>query len=175
MEELNRISKQEFVNASKIPIVIVLDNIRSQNNTGSIFRSADAFRIEALYLCGITATPPHREIHKTALGATESVLWRYFPESTDALLDLISKGYQPVAVEQAHNSIPLNHYQKPANIKLALVFGNEIDGVNDSVLKLCTNVLEIPQSGTKHSLNIAVSVGIVLWHLCKNESMIQSV
>jgi tRNA G18 (ribose-2'-O)-methylase SpoU len=165
MAELNRLDQQEFIKAPKLPVVIVLDNIRSQNNTGSIFRTADAFRIESICLCGITATPPHREIHKTALGATETVVWKYYPETMNAITELINNGYRIIAVEQAHSSIPLNEFQMDINEKIALVFGNEVEGVDESVLHHSAHILEIPQFGTKHSLNVAVSVGIVIWDI----------
>lgn len=167
-EALNRISTAEFKNAKKIPLVIVLDNIRSLNNIGSVFRTADAFLVEAIYLCGITATPPHREIQKTALGATETVVWKHFNTTIDALNELQQKNYQLVAVEQAENSLMLNNFQPKNDKKWALIFGNEVDGVAQTVIDKANFVLEIPQYGTKHSLNISVSVGVVVWDIfCK--------
>jgi tRNA G18 (ribose-2'-O)-methylase SpoU len=163
MEELNRIDKDQFKQASKIPVIIVLDNIRSQNNTGSIFRTADAFRLEGIFLCGITATPPHREIQKTALGSTESVHWRYFHTTLEALGHLQEQGYTLIAVEQTRNSVSLQDFQAEKGRKYALLFGNEVNGVGESELEKCSLVIEIPQFGTKHSLNVAVSVGIVIW------------
>lgn len=163
MEELNRIDTDQFIRASKVPVIIVLDNIRSQNNTGSIFRTADAFRLEGIFLCGITATPPHREIQKTALGSTESVYWRYFQTTMDAIGYLQEEGYKLIAVEQTHNSMALQDFKPDKGQKYALVFGNEVNGVGEAELEKCSLVLEIPQFGTKHSLNVAVSVGIVIW------------
>ncbi len=162
-DELNRLSVEDFKMAEKTPIVVVLDNIRSLNNVGSAFRTADAFRIEAIYLCGITARPPHREIHKTALGATESVSWKYYENTVNAIDDLKRMGYRTLSIEQVDNSVMLNDFRPSDNEKYALVFGNEVQGVDDEVLCLSDTVLEIPQMGTKHSFNITVSVGIVLW------------
>lgn len=162
-EELGRLSQEEFRAVEKLPLVIVLDNIRSLNNTGSVFRTADAFRFKAIYLCGFTATPPHREINKTALGATETVDWRYFPTTLDAIGELKSSGYQIISVEQAENSTCLSQMRWNREKPVALIFGNEVEGVNQSVVDESDLVLEIPQFGTKHSLNIAVSVGVVGW------------
>jgi 23S rRNA (guanosine2251-2'-O)-methyltransferase len=164
-EELGRKSIDEFKAAGKSPIVVILDNVRSLNNIGSIFRTSDAFLIEKLYLCGITATPPHREIQKTALGATESVDWEYFAKTEEAVEVLLERGYQLVAVEQAENSIVLNAFVPEPDKKYALVFGNEVKGVEQSVVNKCQACIEIPQLGTKHSFNVAVSVGIVLWDI----------
>jgi 23S rRNA (guanosine2251-2'-O)-methyltransferase len=164
MDELNRKSTEEFKSASKTPIVLVLDNIRSMNNIGSVFRTADAFLVEGIYLCGVTATPPHREIQKTALGATETVNWKHFPATIDAVTDLRNGGYTVYAVEQAENSTMLDTLHI-TDKKIALVFGNEVNGVEQSVIDACTSCIEIPQYGTKHSLNLAVSVGIVVWDL----------
>jgi 23S rRNA (guanosine2251-2'-O)-methyltransferase len=165
MSELNRLSIEEFKSAEKSPVVLVLDNIRSQNNVGSVFRTADAFLAEEIILCGITATPPHREIHKTALGATESVRWRYFEQTREALTELRSKGYRIIAVEQTDASIPLQDFLPPEGKKLALLFGNEVNGIDEQLLELADLSIEIPQSGTKHSINISVAVGIVLWDI----------
>ncbi len=165
MPELNRLSVEEFKLAGKLPVLIVLDNIRSQNNIGSVFRTADAFRIEAVYLCGITATPPHREIHKTALGATESVDWQYFPATVDAANELLKKGYTLLAVEQAEGSVSLPDFQPASGAKFAIIFGNEVNGVDDEVMSLVSGCIEIPQFGTKHSINVSVAVGIVAWDL----------
>ncbi len=162
-EELNRLTVQEFRQAPKTPIVLVLDNIRSFNNVGSAFRTADAFRLEAVYLCGITARPPHREIHKTALGATESVVWKYFSKTEEAVRELAASGYLIISIEQTDNSLMLNTFSPLKNNKYALVFGNEVQGVDNEILNMSDAVLEIPQYGTKHSLNITVSAGIVLW------------
>lgn len=162
-EELNRLTPEAFKEATKIPVIIVLDNIRSQNNIGSVFRTADAFRIDKIYLCGITATPPHREIQKTALGATESVDWEYLPETKTALEKLRSEGYILIVVEQAEKSKKLGEFKFRINEKLAFVFGNEVHGVQQEIVDMADAVLEIPQFGTKHSFNIVVSAGIVLW------------
>ena len=170
-EELNRLSIESYKLAEKLPIVLVLDNVRSLNNIGSIFRTADAFRIKSIFLCGITATPPHRDIHKTALGATDSVDWKYFKTTEKALLELKKNGYLILAVEQADNSILLNNFQPSKAEKFALIFGNEVHGVGSNVIEMADQCIEIPQSGTKHSFNVSVSAGIVLWdiylNLCK--------
>ena len=163
MPELNRLNVTDYHNVTKIPIIIVLDNVRSMENVGSFFRTADAFRIEAIYLCGITARPPHREIHKTALGADESVDWKYFETTVEACEHLKSSGYRIFAVEQVEGSIMLDDFKTPE--KSAYIFGNEVDGVDDEVLKYCEQAIEIPQEGTKHSLNVSVSGGIVMYHL----------
>ena len=163
MPELNRLSVTDYRKVKKLPIIIVLDNIRSMENVGSFFRTADAFRIEAIYLCGITACPPHREIHKTALGADESVNWQYFPSTKEACEHLKSMGYRLFAVEQVEDSIMLDDFKTPENS--AYIFGNEVDGVDDDVLAYCEQAVEIPQEGTKHSLNVSVSGGIVMYHL----------
>lgn len=164
LSELNRLTIETFHAAEKNPVVVVLDNIRSMHNIGSVFRSCDAFRIESLFLCGITATPPHREIQKTALDATESVDWKYCENTVDAVKHLKSRGYMIYAVEQTDKSLLLHTIEVTKNKKTALIFGNEINGINDDVLPYCDYGLEIPQYGTKHSLNISVSVGILLWH-----------
>tara|TARA_B100001093_G_scaffold191321_1_gene183851 strand:- start:2245 stop:2778 length:534 start_codon:yes stop_codon:yes gene_type:complete len=166
--ELNRLSLKDFKLASKLPLVIVLDNIRSLNNIGSVFRVADAFLIEKIFLCGISAKPPHRDIHKTALGATDSVEWEYFEESLNCIQDLQNKGYLCIAVEQVENSISLDSFEHSNKKKVALVFGNEVRGVKQNVVDLCDQCIEIPQLGTKHSLNIAVSSGIVVWEFFKS-------
>ncbi len=162
MSELNRLTSEEFKEVDKLPIVVVLDNVRSLLNVGSVFRTSDAFLINEIHLCGVTATPPHKEIHKTALGATESVDWRYFENTLDSVKELKDKGYVVLGLEQTEGAIMLNNYDF-SNKKVALVFGNEVKGVEDAVLKQCDNSLEIPQFGTKHSLNISVSAGIALW------------
>jgi tRNA G18 (ribose-2'-O)-methylase SpoU len=164
MDELGRKSISEFKQAGKTPIIVVLDNIRSMHNVGSIFRTADAFLIEAIYLCGFTPQPPHRDINKTALGATETVEWKYFVTTIDAVSQLKKEGYFIYSVEQAEGSISLENgdFQQPKN---ALIFGNEVEGVNDEVLDASDACIEIPQLGSKHSLNVSVSVGIVLWKL----------
>ncbi|MEG1572070.1 MAG: RNA methyltransferase [Bacteroidales bacterium] len=166
-EDLGRLSIEEFKQAEKLPFCVVLDDIRSLHNIGSVFRTADAFRVEHLYLCGITARPPHREIQKTALGATESIDWSYFPSCSDCILNLKQKGYLICALEQALESISLSEFQPPKGAKIALILGNEVEGVNTEVMNLCDYALEIPQYGTKHSLNVSVSGGIGIWEIWK--------
>ena len=165
--ELDRKNIEQFRKAEKTPFIIVLDNIRSQSNTGSVFRTADAFLVEAIYLSGITAQPPHREIHKTALGATESVEWKYFSKTSEAVLELKQKGYILLAVEQTEGAVELQDTKIDPGKKYALVFGHEINGVAQDIVDMCDACIEIPQFGTKHSFNIAVSAGIVLWELDK--------
>ncbi len=164
MDELNRKTTEQFKTAHKTPIVIVLDNVRSMNNVGSVFRTADAFLLQAIYLCGVTAKPPHREIQKTALGATESVEWKYFNTTIEAVNSLKNEGFKIYAVEQAEESIMLDKFTVAPG-KIALIFGNEITGVEQTVINACDGCIEIPQYGTKHSLNLAVSVGIVVWEM----------
>ncbi len=166
-EELNRKTIEQFKVAGKNPVRVVLDNVRSQHNVGSVFRTCDAFLMEGICLCGITATPPHREISKTALGATESVDWQYFEATREAIRMLRSEGYQVYAVEQTVHSLPLHEVEIKEGLKYALVFGHEINGVDQEVVNMCDGAIEIPQHGTKHSLNIAVSAGIVLWEFFK--------
>lgn len=165
--ELDRLDQIAFCEAPKIPVVVILDNIRSQSNIGSFFRTCDAFRMQELVLCGITATPPHREIQKTALGATETVVWRYSPSTVEVLDNLRANGYVIAAIEQAEPHKSLDQYDFLFDQPLALVFGNEVDGVSEEVMKLVDFAIEIPQSGTKHSLNVAVSGGVVLWDVYK--------
>ncbi len=165
MEELERVSVEEFKEMDKSPIVLVLDNVRSLNNVGSSFRTGDAFGIEKIYLCGITGTPPHRDIQKTALGATESVEWEHFQNTMIAIEKLKAEGYQICALEQVDRSVMLNDFTPEKGKKYALVFGNEVFGVEEEVLNACDAVLEIPQLGTKHSLNISVSLGVAVWDL----------
>ncbi len=162
-EELERISAETYRDSVKTPIIIMLDNIRSMNNIGSAFRTADSFLIEEILLVGITAQPPHREINKTALGATESVPWQYFSQATTAIDYLHKENYQVLAIEQAHESTMLQNFNPQTDTKYALVFGNEVKGVSDEVMNLVDGCLEIPQKGSKHSLNVSVSLGIVLW------------
>ena len=169
-DELNRLSVEEFKKANKTPVIVVLDNIRSFNNVGSAFRTSDAFRIEEVFLCGITARPPHREIHKTALGATESVNWRYFETTMQAVDELIKTGYTIVGVEQVDESVFLQDYTPGKDKKYALIFGNEVNGIGDEIIERCDVCVEIPQFGTKHSINVSVSVGIVVWHFFKELS-----
>ncbi|NMH27473.1 RNA methyltransferase [Flavobacterium silvaticum] len=162
-EELGRLTTEAFHEAQKMPLVIVLDDVRSGNNIGSVFRTADAFLVESIFLCGITATPPNKEINKTALGATETVAWEHFPSIDSALEKLKKDGYRVFAVEQIENSIDLREFEPEDGQKYALVFGNEVFGVSQNALEYCEAALEIPQSGSKHSLNIAVSAGVVVW------------
>jgi 23S rRNA (guanosine2251-2'-O)-methyltransferase len=164
-EELNRLDIDEFKQAEKCPIIVVLDNIRSCNNIGSVFRTSDALLIEAVYLCGYTATPPNKDIHKTALGAEDSMEWIYYAETLDAVAHLKANGYRVYAIEQVVGSTLLNEFYPPKNEKLAIVFGNEVKGVQQEVVSACHGAIEIPQFGTKHSFNISVSAGIVLWDL----------
>jgi tRNA G18 (ribose-2'-O)-methylase SpoU len=166
-EELNRLSVNEFKKADKLPVVVVLDNVRSTHNVGSVFRTADAFRIGKIILCGITATPPHKDIYKTALGATESVDWSYMESTADAIIVLKKDGYRIFAVEQADESVFLEDFQPDPEARLALIFGHEVSGVQEAVLPLVDGCIEIPQTGTKHSLNISVSAGIVLWEIAR--------
>ncbi len=163
--ELNRLSVEEFKKAGKIPLVVVLDNIRSCNNIGSVFRTSDALLVEKIYLCGITATPPNKEIHKTALDAEKSVDWKYFEKTEEAVSELKECGYAIYAIEQVENSIMLPDFAPGINEKIAVVFGNEVKGVQQKIVNVCNGSIEIPQYGTKHSFNISVSVGIVLWDL----------
>lgn len=163
MDELNRVSVEKFNDLKKIPLVCVLDNIRSQHNIGSIFRTSDAFRISELYLCGITATPPNREINKSALGATESVKWQYFGNTPQAIQKLREEGYTILAIEQAEGSIDLESYCHDPSGKVALVFGNEVNGVSDEVMEMVDACIEIPQFGTKHSFNVSVTAAIVMY------------
>ncbi|MDF1576353.1 MAG: RNA methyltransferase [Bacteroidales bacterium] len=169
-EELERLSVEEYKSVEKIPLTVVLDNVRSLNNIGSVFRTADAFRLEGIYLCGISSTPPHREIHKTALGATESVHWEYRKETVDALTELKAKGYQIYSVEQAEGALMLDQVRLADQQKYAIVFGHEVRGVEQDVLNMSDYCIEIPQYGTKHSLNISVAAGIVIWELFRSLS-----
>ena len=162
-EELDRLSIESYKKSQKLPIVVILDNIRSLNNIGSVFRTSDAFRIEGIYLCGITAKPPHKDIHKTALGATESVDWTYFEDTIEAINELKSDGYMICAVEQTVDSVLLQDLAVSKKDKYALIFGHEMRGVQQSVVDASDLSVEIPQFGTKHSLNISVSAGVVLW------------
>lgn len=163
MDELDRLSVEGFKKVEKIPVVIVMDNIRSSHNVGSMFRTSDAFRVDELILCGITNTPPHKDIEKTALGATRSLTWRYFKETMEAIDALKADGYTILAIEQAEESIMLDAFPFPSEEKLAFVFGNEVFGVDDEVMKKVDACIEIPQFGTKHSFNVVVSAGIILW------------
>ena len=163
LDELNRASVAEFKAMEKFPVAVVLDNVRSMHNIGSIFRTSDGFAVEQICLCGITAQPPHREIEKTALGATQSINWKYYEKPLDAVDDLRAQGYTIIAIEQAQGSIMLNEFEAQIDKKYALIFGNEVNGVSDEVMQQIDACIEIPQFGTKHSFNIVVSAGIVLW------------
>ncbi|MCU0363648.1 MAG: RNA methyltransferase [Bacteroidales bacterium] len=165
--ELERKTVKEFRNSAKMPFTVVLDNVRSQQNVGSVFRTADAFLVRSLYLCGITASPPSRDIEKTALGATGSVDWKYFGSTVEAVMELKDKGCRIIAVEQAEGSVILSDFRPESGRSYGLIFGHEIKGVSQEVLDLCDGCIEIPQFGTKHSFNIAVSAGIVLWELSR--------
>jgi len=164
-EELPRLSVDDFKEADKMPLVVVLDHVRSSNNVGSIFRTSDAMLVRKICLCGITAIPPDKEIHKTALGAENTVDWEYFKTTEEAVEQLKAEGYTMIAIEQVEGSIPLQDYLPEPGEKLALIFGNEVKGVQQQVVNICDRTIEIPQFGTKHSFNIAVSAGIVLWEL----------
>jgi len=170
MEELNRVSVEEFKDLLKLPVVLVLDNVRSLHNVGSAFRTGDAFRVEKIYLCGITGTPPNKEINKTALGATESVTWEHVVDTAELAQKLKADGYKLIALEQAEHTTLLQDFTPDPKGKYAFIFGNEVFGVADAVMALADTVVEIPQFGTKHSLNISVTVGVVVWdYLCKTE------
>ncbi len=165
MEELERLTKEEFQTSEKSPLVVVLENVRSMHNVGSVFRTSDAFLVEKIYLCGYTPVPPHREIQKTALGATETVSWEAAPDTQSTINDLQQRGYLVYAVEQTHSSKALDNFTPEKDKKIALVFGNEADGVSEDTIKLCDGAIEIPQFGSKHSFNISVCAGIVLWEI----------
>ena len=165
--ELNRISTEEFKEAKKLPLIVVLDNVRSQYNVGSVFRTSDAFRVEAIYLCGISATPPHQEIHKTALGAEDTVDWKYFKDTTIAINELKAAGYFIYSIEQVEGSVMLENLQLDATKKYAVVLGNEVKGVQQEVVNLSDGCIEISQYGTKHSLNVSTTAGIVIWDFFK--------
>ena len=164
---MQRLSVDEFKQAEKLPLVVVLDDVRSMHNVGSVFRTGDAFRIEAVYLCGITSTPPMTEIHKTALGAEDSVSWKYFPTAMEALQELKTNGYEIYSVEQAHGSTMLQDFQPNADQKYAVILGNEVKGVHQEVIDTSDGCLEIPQFGTKHSMNVSVTAGIIIWHFAQ--------
>lgn len=161
--ELNRLTTEEFKQHKKIPLIVILDNVRSLHNVGSVFRTSDAFLIEAVYLCGITSTPPHPEIHKTALGAENSVEWKYFQDCHQAISEIKQNNYTVYSVEQAEGSIMLPQLTLDSEKKYAVVFGNEVKGVQQSIIDMCDGCVEIPQFGTKHSLNVSVTAGIIIW------------
>ena len=164
---MQRLSVDEFKQAEKLPLIVVLDDVRSMHNVGSVFRTGDAFRIEAVYLCGITSTPPMTEIHKTALGAEDSVSWKYFPTALEALQELKNNGYEIYSVEQAHGSTMLQDFQPNADQKYAVILGNEVKGVHQEVIDVSDGCLESPQFGTKHSMNVSVTAGIIIWHFAQ--------
>lgn len=165
--EMQRLSVDEFHEAAKLPLIVVLDDVRSLHNVGSVFRSGDAFRVEAVYLCGITATPPHPEIHKTALGGEDSVAWRYFPTATEAVESLHNDGFFVYSIEQVEGSTKLQNLQLDTDRRYAIVLGNEVKGVHQEVVDMSDGCLEIPQFGTKHSLNVSVTAGMVIWEVAK--------
>lgn len=163
--ELNRVSKEDYKGVKKLPLVIVLDNIRSLNNVGSVFRTADAFTIAKIYLCGVTSTPPHPDIHKTALGAEDSVEWEYCESTIDVVEKLRNESFKIYAIEQCDGSFMLDKFEVSTDSKYAIVLGNEVKGVNQAVVDICDGAIEIPQFGTKHSLNVSIAAGIVMWDM----------
>lgn len=165
--DLDRLSTEQYKNTDKLPFVVVLDNVRSLNNIGSVFRTSDAFLVEKIYLCGITATPPHADIHKTALGAEDSVDWVYYENTTDAVKQLKSEGYTVYSIEQVNNSIALQNIVLKSDEKYAVILGNEVKGVQQVVVDMCDGCIEIPQFGTKHSLNVSVTAGLIIWDFFK--------
>ena len=165
--EMQRLTVEQFREAKKLPLVVVLDDVRSMYNVGSVFRTSDAFRVEAVCLCGITSTPPSTEIHKTALGDEDSVSWRYFSSALEAVESLKAEGYEVYSVEQAHGSTMLQHFSPASDKKYAIVLGNEVKGVHQEVVDASDGCLEIPQFGTKHSMNVSVTAGIVIWHFAQ--------
>jgi 23S rRNA (guanosine2251-2'-O)-methyltransferase len=168
MDELPRKNKADFQQADKLPVILLLENIRSMHNVGSVFRTADAFLTEGIWLCGYTPRPPHRDIHKTALGATETVEWKYTEKALDAVKNLKSSGYLIIGVEQVAESIQLQNFKLDETEKLVLIFGNEVEGVSEELLANCDACIEIPQFGMKHSLNVSVAAGMVLWELVRS-------
>ena len=169
--EMERLSVEEFKEAQKLPLIVVLDDVRSMHNVGSVFRTGDAFRIEAVYLCGITSTPPSAEIHKTALGAEDSVSWKYFKTAMEAVESLKADGYDIYAIEQARGSTKLQNFKPTSDRKYAVILGNEVKGVHQEVIDASDNCLEIPQFGTKHSMNVSVTAGIIIWHFASSFSI----
>ena len=165
---MQRLSVDEFKQAEKLPLIVVLDDVRSMHNVGSVFRTGDAFRIEAVYLCGITSTPPNAEIHKTALGAEDSVEWKYFNNAQEAVMALKETGYEVYSIEQVHGSTKLQNFTPLLGKKYAVVLGNEVKGVHQEVIDVSDGCLEIPQFGTKHSMNVSVTAGIIIWHFARN-------
>ena len=168
MAELNRKTVEEFKQSDKIPVIVVLENIRSAYNVGSVFRTSDAFLVEAIYICGYSAKPPHKEIKKTALGAEDTVFWKHFKNATEAISELRNEQYKIYAVEQVENSISLEQFKSDEN-KIAVIFGNEVTGVEQTTIQQCDGTIEIPQLGMKHSLNIATAAGVVLWEIVRTK------
>ena len=166
--EMDRLSVDEFHKALKMPLTVVLDDVRSMHNVGSVFRTCDAFRVERVFLCGITSTPPGQEIHKTALGAEDSVAWQYFPTALEAVTCLRDEGYKILAIEQVHGSTMLQAFEPQIDCKYAVILGNEVKGVHQEVVDACDGCLEIPQFGTKHSMNVSVAAGIIIWHFAQS-------
>ena len=166
--EMDRLSVEEFHKALKMPLTVVLDDVRSMHNVGSVFRTCDAFRVERVFLCGITSTPPGQEIHKTALGAEDSVAWQYFPTALEAVTCLRDEGYKILAIEQVHGSTMLQAFEPQIDCKYAVILGNEVKGVHQEVVDACDGCLEIPQFGTKHSMNVSVAAGIIIWHFAQS-------
>jgi len=171
MDELNRLSVEDFKQTDKMPFIVVLENIRSAYNVGSVFRTADAFLLEAIYICGYTCCPPHKEIKKTALGAEETVAWKHFVNATEAILELKEMGYKVFSVEQASGSTMLNNLNFDVNDKIAVIFGNEVTGVEQTTIQQSEGCIEIPQFGMKHSLNISTAAGVVMWELVRNRNL----
>ncbi|WP_447639860.1 MULTISPECIES: RNA methyltransferase [Chitinophagaceae] len=174
MDDLNRISVEEFKQTEKIPLVVIMDNIRSMHNVGSIFRTSDAFLVNRIVLCGFTPRPPHRDINKTALGATETVTWYYKESTLDTVKELKAEGYKVYGIEQVDNGITLENFHFEKNEKIAIVLGNEVEGVNEEVLQQCNGSIEIPQFGTKHSLNVSVAGGILIWEIAKKYLLLKA-
>lgn len=174
MDELNRLSAEEARASDKNPLLVILDDVRSMHNVGAVFRTCDGFAVEGLYLCGYTPLPPHRDIHKTALGATETVPWKHFATVKEALEQCKADGYKVWAVEQVHNSVSLEQFSQGPGEKIALVLGNEVSGVNEEAIKLADGCIEIPQWGAKHSLNISVAAGVVLWELVRGIAQVRN-
>jgi len=172
--ELNRLSVDQFKNSSKTPVIVILDNIRSAHNVGSIFRTCDAFLINEIILCGITATPPNKEIRKTALGSSESVNWRYFKNTEEVILNLKKENYHIISIEQANRSLKLENFKPNNDEKYVIIFGNEIKGIDQKIIDISDDIIEIPQFGTKHSLNVSVSAGIIIWDIFSKISFSQS-
>ena len=172
--EMGRIGRDEFIASDKLPLTVVVDNVRSLHNVGSIFRTSDAFRVEQVLLCGITATPPQAEIHKTALGAEDVVSWKYYKDTMDAVRELSEAGYGIYAIEQVEESIPLQDFKTEEGCKYAVILGNEVKGVGQQVVDACDGSIEIPQFGTKHSLNVSVTAGMVIWEFAKKLGLVDS-